>query len=111
MCVRKKEHLEESYIFFAVICIFFGLTSASVDASEMGFVFAVSTRRRELVSEVGWVSERTRFKRSSRFMRARSYALRFIAPDVDSGQVLSYFFRWIPSELNCSDKGSRYSLR
>ena len=38
---------------------------------------------RELASQVGRVSERTRFKRSSRSVRARSRALRSIAADVD----------------------------
>ena len=49
----------------------------------MSFVFAVRQGCRELVSEVGRVSERTRLNRSSRSIRARSHALRFIAPDVD----------------------------
>ena len=45
------------------------------DASEKGFAFAVREGCRELASEVGRVSERTRFKRSSRSIRARSRAL------------------------------------
>ena len=54
------------------------------DASEKGFAFAVRQGCRELASAVGLVSERTRFKRSSRSIRARSRALRSIAPDVGS---------------------------
>ena len=45
-------------MFSAVIGLFAGLTSASV---QMGFAFAVRGRCRELASEVGRVSERTRF--------------------------------------------------
>ena len=50
------------------------------DASEKGFEFAVREGCRELASDVGRVSERARFKRSSRTVRARSRALRSIAP-------------------------------
>ena len=49
------------------------------DASEKGFTFAVREGCRGLASEVGRVSERTSFKRSSRSIRARSRALRSIA--------------------------------
>ena len=52
------------------------------DASEKGSVFAVREGCRELASEVGRVSEGTWFKMSSRSIRARSRALRSIAPDV-----------------------------
>ena len=50
---------------------------------------AVREGRRELASEVGQVSERTRFKSSSRSIRARSRAFRSIAPGVgsDEGEV------------------------
>ena len=41
-------------------------------ASGMGFAFAVREGCRELASEVGRVSERTRFKRRSRSIRAPS---------------------------------------
>ena len=51
------------------------------DASEKGFAFAVREGCRELASEVERVSERTRFKRSSRSVRARSPALSSIAPE------------------------------
>ena len=51
-------------------------------ASEKGFAFAVREGCRELASEVGRVSERTRFKRSPKSTLARSRALRVIAPDV-----------------------------
>ena len=47
----------------------------------MGFVFAVRRGCLELALEVGRFSERTRFKRSSKSIRARSHALRFIASD------------------------------
>ena len=53
------------------------------DASEKCFAFVVREGCRELASEVGRVSERTRFTRSSRYIRARSRALRSIARDVD----------------------------
>ena len=52
------------------------------DASEKGFTFAVREGCRELASEGGRVTQRTRFKRSSRSIRARSRALRSIALDV-----------------------------
>ena len=48
----------------------------------MGFVFAVRRGCLELALEVGRFSERTRFKRSSESIRARSHALRFITLDV-----------------------------
>ena len=51
------------------------------DASEKGFEFAVRSRCHELASEVGRVRERTRFKRSSRFVRARSRALKTVASE------------------------------
>ena len=54
------------------------------DASEKGLAFAVREGCRELALEVGLVSERARFKRSSRSIRAKSRALRYIAPDVGS---------------------------
>ena len=52
------------------------------DASEKGCALAVREGCRELASEVGRVAERTRFKRSSMSIGARSHALRFMAPDV-----------------------------
>ena len=78
-CARNREHSG------GILCLFrsdWGLrwldVSIRTDASEKGFAFAVREGCRELASEVGCVSERTRFKRSS-----RSRALRSIAPDVD----------------------------
>ena len=57
--------------------------SASVRMhQEKGFAFGVREGCRELAGEAGRVSERTRFKRSSWSIRARSRALRSIAPDV-----------------------------
>ena len=53
------------------------------DVSEKGFAFEVREGCRELASEVSRVSERTRFKRSSRSICARSCAVRSFAPDVD----------------------------
>ena len=53
------------------------------DASEKCFSFAVRVGCRELASEVGRASERTKFMRSSRSVCAGSRALRSIAPDVD----------------------------
>ena len=52
------------------------------DASEKGFAVAVREGRRELAAEVVRVSERTRFKTSSKTIRARTRALRSIAPEV-----------------------------
>ena len=52
------------------------------DASEKGFAFAVREGCRELASKGGGVSERTTSRRSSRSPRARSRALRSIAPCV-----------------------------
>ena len=51
---------------------------------KKGFASAVREGCRELAWEVGRVSERTRFKRSRRSIRARLCALRSISPDVDS---------------------------
>ena len=79
----QKEHLEQSYVFSAVLGAFAGLTSALVRMHrKRGFAFATREGCRELASEVGRVSVTTRFKRSSRSIRARSRALRSIAPDV-----------------------------
>ena len=50
------------------------------DASEKGFAFAVREGCREQASEVGRVTERTRFRSSSRSIGARSRARRSIAP-------------------------------
>ena len=72
-CVKNKEHSGQFYVFSAVACLM------SASASEKGFTFAVREGCRELASEVGRVSERRRFKRSSRSIRARSRALRSIA--------------------------------
>ena len=78
-CARNREHSG------GILCLFrsdWGLRWLDVfirtDASEKGFAFAVREGCRELASEVGRVSERRRFKRSS-----RSRALRSIAPGVD----------------------------
>ena len=51
------------------------------DLSEMGFALAFREGCRELASEVGRESERIRFKRSSRSIRARSRALRSIVAE------------------------------
>ena len=56
------------------------------DAMEKGFAFAVREWCCELPSEVGRVSERMRFKRSSRSVRARSRAL--IQRPLRNAQVL-----------------------
>ena len=50
-----------------------------MDASDTGFAFAVREGWRELASEIGRVSKRTRFKRRFRSIRARSRALLSIA--------------------------------
>ena len=52
------------------------------DVSEKGFAFAVHEGRRELASEAGRISVRTRFNRSSRSVRARSRGFRSIALEV-----------------------------
>ena len=58
--------------------------SASVRMRQKkGFEFPVCEGCRELASDVGRVSKRTRFKRSSRSIRAWWRALRSIAPDAD----------------------------
>ena len=60
--------------------------SASVRMpAEKGIAFAVREGCRELASEVERVSERTRFRSSSRSIGARSRALRSIAPDAALG--------------------------
>ena len=83
LCVWNKEHLVEFYVFSSVIGVFAGCLSASVRMHrKKGFAFAVREGCRELASEVGRVSERTRFKSSSRSVRAGSRALRSIAPVV-----------------------------
>ena len=53
---------------------------------KKGFAFAVREGCGELASVVGRVSERTRFKRSSRPIRARPRALHSIALVVDLGK-------------------------
>ena len=76
----------ESYVFTGVIEVFGGLSSASVRmCQKKGFAFAVCEGCRELASEVGRVSERTRFNRSSRSIWARSRALRYNAPGAGLG--------------------------
>ena len=91
--------------------------SASVQmCQKKGFSFAVREGCRQLASEVGRVLERTRFKRSSRSIRAHDenhvfcfqFIRRIFASGFRAGFVLS--FRWIPSELNCSDEGSRLCI-
>ena len=57
------------------------LDGICTDASEKGIALAVREGCRELASEVGRVSEWTRFKNSSRSIRAKSRALRTIAPE------------------------------
>ena len=79
LCIWNEEHLGKFYVFSPVI----GVSDGSMSASEKGFGFAIREGRRELAAEVGRVSERTRFKRSSGSSCARSRALRSIAPDVD----------------------------
>ena len=55
------------------------------NASEKGFALTVREGCREQASEVGRVTERTRFRSSSRSIGARSRARRPIAPDALSG--------------------------
>ena len=74
-CKRASVHC-------AYVRIFVGLASASVGCIGRGLCSRCQGGR-ELVSEVGGVSERTSFKRSFRSIGARSHALRFIAPDAD----------------------------
>ena len=78
-CAWTRQHLEEFCVSSAVIGNCVGLMSASVPMRERKV-----SRWRFLkgASEVGRVSDRTRFKRSSRSLRARSPALCSIAPDV-----------------------------
>ena len=110
MCVRKKEHLEgiqnllcrDLHLLWLDFCI------CGCIGNGLRVRGLVKVSRAGFGGRFGLNSERTRFKRSSWSIRARSRALRFIALDVDSGQVLSFFFRWITSELNCIDKGSRF---
>ena len=54
------------------------------DASEKGFPSAVREGCRERASEVGRVSERKRFVRSSRSVRAQTRALRAVPPEAAS---------------------------
>ena len=68
--------------FGEIICLLRWLeVCICTDTSEKGFAFAAREGCRELASEVGRVTERTRFKSSSRSIGARSRALRSIAPD------------------------------
>ena len=70
LCVWNKEHFgriqcllrSDWRLRWLDVCI-------CTDASEEGFAFAVREGCRELASEVGRVSERTRFKSSSRSIR------------------------------------------
>ena len=55
-----------------------------LDVCKRGFAFAVRDGCRELASESGRASERTRLKSSSRSVRARSCALSTVAPEVVS---------------------------
>ena len=66
----------------SILGVSFKFARACADASEKCFAFAVRQGCRELASEVGRVSERTRFKSTPRSIRARSRALRSIASDV-----------------------------
>ena len=87
LCVWSNEQSEEFFVFSAVFGLRWLDVCTCTDASEEGFVFADREGCRELASEVGRVSERTKFKRSSRSIRDRSCAIRSIAPDV----VLGWF--------------------
>ena len=80
LCVWSKEPLVEAYVFSVVIGWSLRCLDVCVctDASEKGFTFADREGCRELASEF---SEQTRFKRSSRSIRARSRALRSILPE------------------------------
>ena len=64
LCAWSKEHLVESHVFSVVVGVFAGLTYASV-----------RMHRNRASRAGGEGSERTRFKRSSRSLRARSRAL------------------------------------
>ena len=81
-CAWNREHSRGTpCLLCSGVCA--GLMSGvCTDASEKGLAFAVREGCRELALEVGRVSERARFKRSSRSIRAKSRALRYIAPDV-----------------------------
>ena len=82
LCAWSKEHLVESCVFSVMIGVLVGPMSASVRMHRQRcFAFAVREGCRELASEVGRVSERTRFKRSSRSIRSRSRAFRSIVPE------------------------------
>ena len=91
----------EQRAFGIILCLFRSTCSLRwldvcicTDASEKGFAFAVRDGCRELASEVGRVSERTRFRSSSRSIGAGSRALRSVAADAalrdsssDEGEV------------------------
>ena len=66
LCVWNKEHWGEFFVFSAVIGVFAGMMSASYGCIGKGFPFAVRDGCRGLASEVGRVSQRTRFKSSSK---------------------------------------------
>ena len=78
----------EQTAFGGILCLLrsdWSLRSCDVcAASEKGFPFAVREGCRQLSSEIGRVSERMRFWRSSRSVRARSRALRTPAPEAVS---------------------------
>ena len=91
--VESKRHLEESYVFSAVIGVFAGSRSASVRLHpKRDLAFAVRKGCRELASEVGRVSERTRLRSSSqvhprqvnvRFAPSRRKSVWCSSPDED----------------------------
>ena len=105
MCVRKKEHLEEFFFFFAVICIFFGLMSASVDAS-----CASCSRFRQGVASwfrrsVGSHSE----DKVQEMLQVHPCTVACVSFHRSGCRFAGLFLRWLPSELNYSEKGSRFS--
>ena len=76
------------------------------DASKQGFAFAVREGCRELASEVRRVSERTRFKRSSRSIRARSRGV--------PSRQMSLWNVQVRTKMRCrlpDERGARTSLR
>ena len=78
----------------------------------MGFVFAVSSRCRELVSEVCWVSLRAdKVQEKLQVHPCTVACASFHRSGCRFWAGLVLFFRCIPSELNYSEKGSRFSLR
>ena len=84
-CVWNKEHLDQFFVFSAVIGVFAGLMSASVRMH-----WKSASRSRRVKDVVSWhrrwaVSRNERFRISSRSVRARSRALHSIAPEAVLG--------------------------